>query len=157
MVVSRSDPCVASCFDRRKYHFCRLLPIITVTALLYAATIAPRTELLIKLACNDLHPDWDISANITAVQRNATAQQSSHLTRHSPIRLQFLRRLDPLETRSRIMTPGTNVMCTDNGDVQKTVAKLNTAISATSGILSVLTTGWWTQVSMDPVDQTRVF
>ncbi|KAF8610529.1 MFS general substrate transporter [Ceratobasidium sp. AG-I] len=132
-----------------------LLPIVTVTALLYAATIAPRTELLIKLACNELHPDWDLVANTTAVQRNATAQQSSHLTRHSPVRLQFLRHLVPLEPRSHIMTPGTNIMCTDNGDVQKTVARLNTAISTTSGILSVLTTGWWTQLS-DRVGRVRI-
>jgi hypothetical protein len=127
--------------------FRRLLPIVTVTALLYAATIAPRTELLIKLACNELHPGWDLVSNTTAVGQNATTKSTpSHLTRHLPVRLQFVRKLAPLEARSRITTPGTNVMCSDDDAVQKSVAKLNTAIATTSGILSVLTTGWWTQV-----------
>lgn len=65
------------------------------------------------------------------------------------MRLRFLKHPPPLEARSRITVPGTNVMCSDDAAVQKAVAKLNTAISTTSGILGVLTTGWWTQVSGD--------
>lgn len=129
-------------------HGLRLLPIVTITAFLYAGTIAPRTELLVKLACNDLHPDWDLVSNTTIMQKNATAAStSSHSTRDFPMRLYFVERSAHLASRSQITTPGTSPMCSNDADVQKAVAKLNTAITTTSGILSVLTTGWWTQVS----------
>ncbi|KAG8743685.1 hypothetical protein FRC10_011558 [Ceratobasidium sp. 414] len=132
-----------------------LLPIVTVTAFLYAATIAPRTELLIKLACNDLHPDWDLASNLTTVQHNATTSAPSLATRQLPVHLQFIQRQVSLQRRSHITTPGTNIMCSDDVAVQQAVAKLNTAISTTSGILSVLTTGWWTQLS-DRVGRVRI-
>lgn len=133
-----------------------LLPIVTITAFLYAGTIAPRTELLVKLACNDLHPDWDLVSNTTIMQKNATAAStSSHSTRDFPMRLYFVERSAHLASRSQITTPGTSPMCSNDADVQKAVAKLNTAITTTSGILSVLTTGWWTQLS-DRVGRVRI-
>ncbi|KAG8705611.1 hypothetical protein FRC08_001575 [Ceratobasidium sp. 394] len=138
-------------FGKRKASPWWLLPIVTVTAFLYAATIAPRTELLIKLACNELHPSWDLASNATSLLRNTTTPAASHATRH----LQFVQRQVSLQKRSHITTPGTNVMCSDDVAVQQAVAKLNTAISTTSGILSVLTTGWWTQLS-DRVGRVRI-
>ncbi|QRW14710.1 major facilitator superfamily transporter [Ceratobasidium sp. AG-Ba] len=126
-------------FSRRKASPWWLLPIVTITALLYAATIAPRTELLVKLACNELHPDWDLASNATTGQHNTTADSSSRITRRLPVLLQFVHR-SASNKRSNIDIPGTNIMCSDDVDVQKAVAKLNTAISTTSGILSVLTT-----------------
>jgi hypothetical protein len=129
--------------DRRGKLPLRLLPTVTVSALIYAATIAPRTELLVKLACNKLHPSWDLVSNPTVLQNNAT----SHSTRDFPLPLHFVERVTPFEKRSQITTPGTSTMCSNDAAVQKEVAKLNTAIATTSGILSVLTTGWWTQVS----------
>ncbi|CAE6424230.1 unnamed protein product [Rhizoctonia solani] len=133
-----------------------LIPIVSVTALLYAGTIAPRTELLVKLACNNLHPGWDLVSNSTAAQKNETiSQSSSHPPRGFPERLYFVEGLSRLQKRSQITTPGTSVMCSDDDTVQKEVAKLNTAISLVSGVLSVLTTGWWTQLS-DRVGRIRV-
>lgn len=131
--------------DRRGKSFHRLLPVLTLSAFLYAGTIAPRTELLVKLACNKLHPDWDLVSNSTVSLKNAT-ETNSNSTTH--LRLHFVERFEPLGKRSPITTPGTSPMCSDDGAVQREVAKLNTAIATTSGILSVITTGWWTQVSL---------
>ncbi|KAG8696389.1 hypothetical protein FRC09_008540 [Ceratobasidium sp. 395] len=133
-------------FSKRKASPWWLLPIVTVTAFLYAATIAPRTELLVKLACNELHPSWDLTSNVTVTQHNKTTTAPSHTTRQLPARLHFIQRHVSPDKRSHIAIPGTNIMCSDDVAVQQAVAKLNTAISTTSGILSVLTTGWWTQV-----------
>ncbi|KAF8744234.1 MFS general substrate transporter, partial [Rhizoctonia solani] len=133
-----------------------LIPIVSVTALIYAGTIAPRTELLVKLACNNLHPGWDLVSNPIDAQKNGTLPQSnSHPPRGFPERLYFVERDLPIHKRSQITTPGTSTMCSDDEDVQKEVAKLNTAISLVSGVLSVLTTGWWTQLS-DRVGRIRV-
>ncbi|CAE6495595.1 unnamed protein product [Rhizoctonia solani] len=126
-----------------------LIPIVAISALIYAGTIAPRTELLVKLACNNLHPGWDLVSNSTSVHKNETTTPSSSHPRG------FFERLAPLQKRSQITTPGTSPMCSDDDAVQKEVAKLNTAISLTSGALSVFTTGWWTQLS-DRVGRIRV-
>ncbi|KAG8734092.1 hypothetical protein FRC11_012242 [Ceratobasidium sp. 423] len=132
-----------------------LIPIVSITALLYAGTIAPRTELLVKLACNNLHPGWDLVSNSTVEQFNGTTIKSSSHPRDFSERLHFVERFESLQKRSQITTPGTSPMCSDDDAVQKEVAKLNTAISLTSGVLSVFTTGWWTQLS-DRVGRIRV-
>ncbi|KAG9087030.1 hypothetical protein FRC07_012928, partial [Ceratobasidium sp. 392] len=153
--AARSSSAMKDSFSgKRKASPWWLLPIVTVTAFLYAATIAPRTELLIKLACNELHPTWDLVSNATVTHNNTTSS-SSHVTRQLPVPLHFVQRPAPLKKRLHIATPGTNIMCSDDVAVQQAVAKLNTAISTTSGILSVLTTGWWTQLS-DRVGRVRI-
>ncbi|CAE6432154.1 unnamed protein product [Rhizoctonia solani] len=131
-----------------------LIPVVATTALLYAGTIAPRTELLVKLACNNLHPGWDLVSNSTSVHKDETTNSSSR-PRGFFERLHFVERLATLQKRSQITTPGTSPMCSNDDAVQKEVAKLNTAISFTSGILSVFTTGWWTQLS-DRVGRIRI-
>ncbi|CUA75023.1 Cohesin subunit SA-3 [Rhizoctonia solani] len=133
----------------------RLIPVVAATALIYAGTIAPRTELLVKLACNNLHPGWDLVSNSTSLHSNETTTQSSSHPRGLFERLYFIEQSVSLQKRSQITTPGTSPMCSDDNDVQKEVAKLNTAISLTSGVLSVMTTGWWTQLS-DRVGRIRI-
>ncbi|ELU44721.1 hypothetical protein AG1IA_01262 [Rhizoctonia solani AG-1 IA] len=124
--------------DQRVKLSTRLIPIVSVTALIYAGTIAPRTELLVKLACNNLHPGWDLVSNPIDAQKNGSLPQSnSHPPRGFPERLYFVERDLPIHKRSQITTPGTSTMCSDDEDVQKEVAKLNTAISLVSGVLSV--------------------
>ncbi|KAJ1309900.1 hypothetical protein OPQ81_006661 [Rhizoctonia solani] len=150
-----SQPKMGTNFKRSKASPWWLIPIVALTALLYAGTIAPRTELLVKLACNNLHPGWELVSNSTAVQKNETATQSGLHSRSFSLKLAFVDRFAPLEKRSQITTPGTSLMCSDDDTVQKEVARLNTAISLTSGVLSVFTTGWWTQLS-DRVGRIRV-
>ncbi|KAH7340749.1 major facilitator superfamily domain-containing protein [Rhizoctonia solani] len=146
------DPSVSNVgYKRSKASPWWLIPIVSATALLYAGTIAPRTELLVKLACNNLHPGWDLVSNSTSVHKNETSPHP----RWFPERLDFVERLEPWQKRSQITTPGTSPMCSNDDAVQKEVAKLNTAISLTSGVLSVFTTGWWTQLS-DRVGRIRV-
>ncbi|CAE6430874.1 unnamed protein product [Rhizoctonia solani] len=145
------DDSEAELIDQRVKLSLRLIPIVAATALLYAGTIAPRTELLVKLACNNLHPGWDLVSNSTSVHKNETSPRH----RGFPERLHFVKPLESWQKRSQITTPGTSPMCSDDDAVQKEVAKLNTAISLTSGVLSVFTTGWWTQLS-DRVGRIRV-
>ncbi|CAE7082933.1 unnamed protein product [Rhizoctonia solani] len=130
-----------------------LIPIVAITALLYAGTIAPRTELLIKLACNNLHPGWDLVSNSTFLGKNETTPPGSH-SRSFPERLHLVER-PVLQKRSQITTPGTSSMCSNDDAVQKEVAKLNTSISLTSGILSVFTTAAWAKLS-DRVGRIRI-
>ncbi|KDN51796.1 hypothetical protein RSAG8_00344, partial [Rhizoctonia solani AG-8 WAC10335] len=101
-----------------------LIPIVAISALIYAGTIAPRTELLVKLACNNLHPGWDLVSNSTSAHKNETTTPSSSHPRGFFERLHFVERLAPLQKRSQITTPGTSPMCSDDDAVQKEVAKL---------------------------------
>ncbi|KAG9093335.1 hypothetical protein FRC06_011565 [Ceratobasidium sp. 370] len=125
-----------------------LLPAGILTATLMGATIAPRTELYIKLACNELRPDYlfipppplalyDIGEPVPSPETPIYVPPSTRPNKPS------------------ILIPGPNKMCAADPKVQGAVAKLSTAMTTTMGILSCLTTGSWAQLS-DRVGRVRV-
>lgn len=111
-----------------------------LSSVLMGATIAPRTELYIKLACNELRPDYlfipppplalfDIGEPIPS-----TPETPIYVPPPAP------------PNKPSINIPGPNKMCSTDPKVMGAVAKLSTAMTTSMGVLSCVTTGSWSQV-----------
>ncbi|CAE6420454.1 unnamed protein product [Rhizoctonia solani] len=127
-----------------------LLPITALGATSRAATIAPRTELFIKFACDELRPEYSVDANptywnpsptnntlidvpVTFVHENTTSRDEIvKTTLHHP-----------------------DKRCAQDPVVHRAAAKLSAAITSAQGIFSLLTLGWWAQYS-DRAGRTKV-
>ncbi|KAG8696391.1 hypothetical protein FRC09_008542 [Ceratobasidium sp. 395] len=127
-----------------------LLPASLLSATLMGATIAPRTELYIKLACNELHPDYLLvppPPPLALYDIGEPVSPSPEIPVYVP---------PPARpTKPSINIPGPNKMCSADPKVLSAVAKLSTAMTTSTGILSCLTTGSWSQLS-DRVGRVRV-
>ncbi|KAF8758499.1 MFS general substrate transporter [Rhizoctonia solani] len=111
-----------------------LLPITALGATSRAATIAPRTELFIKFACDELRPEYSVDANptywnpsptnntlidvpVTFVHENTTSRDEIvKTTLHHP-----------------------DKRCAQDPVVHRAAAKLSAAITSAQGIFSLLT------------------
>ncbi|KAG8743687.1 hypothetical protein FRC10_011560 [Ceratobasidium sp. 414] len=126
-----------------------LLPASILTATLMGATIAPRTELYIKLACNELRPEYLFMPlpplAFYDVGEPVTPSPETPIYVPPPAR----------PSKPSILFPGPNKMCAADPKVQGAVAKLSTAMATTMGVLSCLTTGSWARLS-DRVGRVRV-
>ncbi|CAE6424241.1 unnamed protein product [Rhizoctonia solani] len=116
-----------------------LLPLTIVGAMLTAATIAPRQELYIKLACNELRPEY-----ILLPPPIVTLGSDIPNDPQTPI---YVPPPAP-PNRPAILIPGPNKMCTSDPKVMAATAKLSTALTTSMGVLSCLTTGSWAQATI---------
>ncbi|KAG9088414.1 hypothetical protein FRC06_002049 [Ceratobasidium sp. 370] len=127
-----------------------LLPITAVAALFRASTIAPRTELFIKFACDELRPEY----RVDTLQWNGAAKNAKI---SSEIAIPITYVSQPVQEKRRfeatLLHP--DKRCIQDKEVHRAAAKLSAAITSAQGMLSILTTGWWTQYS-DRVGRTRI-
>ncbi|QRW14712.1 major facilitator superfamily transporter [Ceratobasidium sp. AG-Ba] len=126
-----------------------LLPGVLLAAILMGATIAPRTELYIKLACNEIHPEYLLvpPPPLALIDIGEPLPPTPDTPIYVP---------PPASPgKPSISIPGPNKMCSTDPKVLGAVAKLSTAMTTSMGILSCLTTGAWSQLS-DRVGRARV-
>ncbi|CAE6475036.1 unnamed protein product [Rhizoctonia solani] len=121
-----------------------LLPITAVSAMFRASTIAPRTELFIKFACDELRPEYRVDTNV--VQWDVTLGNAQ-----TDVPITFVQRNTTLKTT--LLRP--DKRCAQDPAVHRAAAKLSAGIISTQGILSTLTLGWWAQYS-DRAGRTKV-
>ncbi|PVF98942.1 MFS general substrate transporter [Serendipita vermifera] len=98
-----------------------LLVGTTLAAFAMTASIAPRLEIYIKLACQEIRPDYN---SLDAGEGGV---------------------IDWPSTVGTVTLPRPSAKCQGDPDVQQAVAELGATISAILGILSCLTAGWWGQ------------
>ncbi|KAG8734090.1 hypothetical protein FRC11_012240 [Ceratobasidium sp. 423] len=125
-----------------------LLPITAVSAMFRASTIAPRTELFIKFACDELRPEYRVDANVI---QWSTASKGTQVD----VPITFVQRNSILSNRimkATIHHP--DKRCAQDPVVHRAAAKLSAGITSAQGILSCLTLGWWAQYS-DRAGRTR--
>jgi hypothetical protein len=120
-----------------------------------ASTIAPRTELFIKFACDELQPEYRVDAT-PWINTTGDANTSNELE----LAITYLpqpakgkggagqRDQLPIDERapmkSTLLHP--DKRCIQDREVHRAAAKLSAGITSAQGMLSCLTTGWWTQV-----------
>ncbi|KAG9091808.1 hypothetical protein FRC07_011784 [Ceratobasidium sp. 392] len=127
-----------------------LLPITVVSAMFRASTIAPRTELFIKFACDELRPEYRVDTllwNGVAKETNSSSKLEIPIT--------YLSQPTYGKTLPRATLLHPDKRCIQDKEVHRAAAKLSAGITSAQGMLSVLTTGWWTQYS-DRAGRTRV-
>ncbi|GJJ12593.1 hypothetical protein Clacol_006836 [Clathrus columnatus] len=95
-----------------------IIMTMAIAAIVFSTLMAPRVDVYTTLVCERLKPE--VTASYYAMSTTRTFWRS--LPR------------PPLE-------------CVQDPEIQALVAKLNTIISATSGLLGCLTVGWWGQFS----------
>ncbi|CAE6516903.1 unnamed protein product [Rhizoctonia solani] len=120
-----------------------LFPMTIIGAMLMSATIAPRQELYIKLACNELRPEYVLlppPASVSVLGLGDDIPNDPQTPIYVP---------PPAPpNRPAINIPGPNKMCTSDPGVLAASAKLQTALTTSMGILSCLTTGSWAQATI---------
>ncbi|KAF8610528.1 MFS general substrate transporter [Ceratobasidium sp. AG-I] len=138
-----------------------LLPITAVSATFRASTIAPRTELFIKFACDELRPeyrvdfaDWRNSNGGVGVGSSRVEMDLTYLPFGGQQQKEESRALGE-DTPAKAMLQRPDKRCRQDTEVHRAAAKLSAGITSAQGMLSVLTTGWWTQYS-DRVGRTRL-
>ncbi|KAG8696390.1 hypothetical protein FRC09_008541 [Ceratobasidium sp. 395] len=127
-----------------------LLPITAVAATFRASTIAPRTELFIKFACDELRPEY----RVDALQWSPAARSVNSSTKLE-VPLTYLSKPTQENPSLRATLLHPDRRCIQDKEVHRAAAKLSASITTAQGMLSVLTTGWWTQYS-DRVGRTRL-
>ncbi|KAG8734091.1 hypothetical protein FRC11_012241 [Ceratobasidium sp. 423] len=126
-----------------------LLPITAVGAMFRATTVAPRTELFIKFACDELRPEYRVDANLARWDSTPNGTQVD-------VPLTFIQSNPILNDRFiKPMLLRPDKRCSQDPVVQRAAAKLVAATKSAQGILSCLTLGWWAQYS-DRAGRTRV-
>lgn len=117
-------------------------------------TLAPKTEVYIRLVCeryqpdqpfalpipHETHPALPSPANSRAISSNSSRALESTLPAHVAIVLTTL-------DNALVRMPRPSSKCTSDPEVGRIVAGLNTAVNLTLGILSLITTGYWASVS----------
>ncbi|CAE6400544.1 unnamed protein product [Rhizoctonia solani] len=105
-----------------------LLPLTVTGAILMAATIAPRQELYIKLACNELRPDYILLPPPEVVLVGdipSDPQTPIYVPPPAP------------PNRPAILIPGPNKLCTSDPKVMAATAKLSTALTTSMAIAAI--------------------
>ncbi|CAE6520902.1 unnamed protein product [Rhizoctonia solani] len=148
---SRSPSPASSAGPRRPWYKSPnpiwLLPMTVIGAMLMAATIAPRQELFIKLACNEIRPEYVLLPPPSSGIFGGDIPHDPQTPIYVPP--------PPPPNRPAINIPGPDKRCTSDPAVQAASAELQTAMTTGMGVLSCLTTGSWSQLS-DRIGRTRV-
>ena len=133
-----------------------MLPITAISATFRASTIAPRTELFIKFACDELRPEYRVDSadwrNSDGGMDVGSGRVEVDLT-YLPLGGQRQKEESQVlvgETPVEAMLQRPDKRCRQDAEVHRAAAKLSAGITSAQGMLSVLTTGWWTQVSVLP-------
>lgn len=113
-----------------------------LAAMLTGGTIAPRTELYIKLACNEISPDY----LFVPPPPPPPVFLSTGVDIPSDPGVPIYVPPPPPPNRPSINLPSPNKKCAADPSVQAAVAKLSTAMTTSMGVLSCVTTGSWAQV-----------
>ncbi|CAE6510717.1 unnamed protein product [Rhizoctonia solani] len=119
-----------------------LLPVTALGAMFRASTIAPRTELYIKFACDELRPEYRVDANV--VQWDSRPMKSARVD----VPITFVQ-------KDAAMKTALDKRCSQDPEVHRAAARLSASITSAQGILSTITLGWWAQYS-DRAGRTRV-
>lgn len=132
----------------------RLLPITAVSATFRASTIAPRTELFIKFACDELRPEyrvdsvgWGSSNRDIGVSPDGVEMNLTYLPLGKQQQKEGGQALAE-KTLVKAMLQRPDKRCRQDAEVHRAAAKLSAGITSAQGIFSVLTTGWWSQVCL---------
>ncbi|QRV86142.1 major facilitator superfamily transporter [Ceratobasidium sp. AG-Ba] len=126
-----------------------LLPITAVSAMFRASTIAPRTELFIKFACDELRPEYRVDVS-------QWDGMTKYIDESSGLEVPITYLSDPVQKgtlKATLLHP--DKRCIQDKEVHRAAAKLSAGITSAQGMLSVLTVGWWTQYS-DRVGRTKL-
>lgn len=123
-------------------------------------TFAPKTEVYIRLVCAQYKPEYLILVPPITTPRNQTnpplppnSPMFAHYEFDNGVTVNmpdndFL--YDPFGQHDgdvHVHVPRPSSKCTSDPEVGRIVAGLSAAISLTMGILSIITTGFWTSVS----------
>jgi hypothetical protein len=121
-----------------------------------ASTIAPRTELFIKFACDELRPEYRVDATrwINTTENADTSNKLELTITYLPQPVKGekgdanQRGQLPMDEKAPMKTTllHPDKRCVQDKEVHRAAAKLSAAITSAQGMLSCLTTGWWTQV-----------
>lgn len=109
-----------------------ILPATAGSAILSSMTVAPKSEVYIRLICAELRPDSVLlppSVNFPSVNDP------------SPSSLTFV-----TLNENTTAVPRPTPECSSDPEVARVVAELSTAISLITGVLACLTTAMWGQV-----------
>ena len=122
----------------------------------HSMTMAPKTEVYIRLVCAQYRPEF-LQPPALPVPREG--HWALPLPLNPPTALSYpprpdeslipVKAADPLITFDkgfRVHVPRPSSKCTSDPEVGQIVAGLNTAVTLTLGILSLITTGYWTSV-----------
>ncbi|CAE6450212.1 unnamed protein product [Rhizoctonia solani] len=121
-----------------------LLPVTAVSAMFRASTVAPRTELFIKFACDELRPEYRVNTNVVQWDSAPKSAQEG-------VSVTFVQK-DPVV---KTMLHHPDKRCSQDPAVHRAAAKLSAGITSAQGILSTITLGWWAQYS-DRAGRTKV-
>ncbi|KAG8961806.1 hypothetical protein FRC05_005788 [Tulasnella sp. 425] len=135
-----------------------VFPITMMSAFIFAATMAPRAEIYIKLACAYHRPEYLETPIIRPPSAPAIINLAllpasyHHIPRDAYFGAEslFSREMNldfTPPTRPAINIPSGKTKCNSDSVVLAAVAKLTTVTTLIVGILTCLTTGWWGQLS----------
>ncbi len=118
-----------------------LLPILGITTCLTSMTFVPKTEIFIRLVCEAYMPEIALSPVHLRID-HGTSPIIMPLNFHMPTvpdnGTQFL--------GAQIRVPRPTSQCRADPVVGRRVAALGTMVSLTLGVLSCITTGFWSKV-----------
>lgn len=123
-----------------------ILPVISMGALMGAMTIAPRTEVYIRLVCAELKPEYVLHP---ALPINSTTPLPIDIT-SSPhgVYVNPPREVYPASAAAALFkVPRPTTRCASDPVIGARVASLATAITFVMGFISFITTSWWAKVN----------
>lgn len=130
-----------------------VFPITMMSAFIFAATMAPRAEIYIKLACAYHRPEYyetpifrpPSAPAIINLALPSNSYRHIHAIDAEPVLPREMNSTRP--TKPAINIPTGKTKCNSDPVVLAAVAKLTTVTALIVGVLTCLTTGWWGQLS----------
>ncbi|KAG9040367.1 hypothetical protein FS837_000736 [Tulasnella sp. UAMH 9824] len=135
-----------------------VFPITMMSAFIFAATMAPRAEIYIKLACAYHRPEYYETPifrppsapainNLALLSHSYNHMLSEASSNAAPVLPREMSLNFTHPTKPAINIPTGKTKCNSDPVVLAAVAKLTTVTTLIVGILTCLTTGWWGQLS----------
>lgn len=114
-----------------------------------ASTIAPRAELFIKFACDELRPEYRVDMVRWDDNRISTGTPRNESDRNTPYQVKLTYVSNGHEKGgelAKVALHRPDPRCAQDPAVHRAAAKLSAGITSAQGLFSVFTIGWWTQV-----------
>ena len=121
-----------------------LLPVLGLTTCLTSMTFAPRTEIFIRLVCEAYIPEIAFPPASIGIDQGTTPIFTANVSHIPSVLVFFDNGAEFLGNQFRVPRP--TAQCRANPMVGRRVAALGTAISLTLGVLSCVTTSFWSKV-----------